>query len=83
MRRVVLQMGRSLDGYVASDRDHPGTAVPEDTELIRWKTSRVAKAGAHLMGRVTDRHYSYVFGHRSSILRDPGRSRAWAARLAW
>jgi hypothetical protein len=23
------------DGYVASDREHPGVAVPEDDELIR------------------------------------------------
>jgi dihydrofolate reductase len=46
-------MGMSLDGYVASDREHPGVAVPEDAELIRWKVNRVAKAGAHLMGRAT------------------------------
>jgi dihydrofolate reductase len=53
MRQVALQMGMSLDGYVASDREHPGVAVPEDAELIRWKIDRVAKAGAHLMGRTT------------------------------
>jgi dihydrofolate reductase len=53
MRQVVLQMGMSLDGYVASDREHPGVSVPEDAELVRWKLDRVAKAGAHLMGRVT------------------------------
>lgn len=53
MRRVALQMGMSLDGYVASDREHPGESVPEDAELIRWKVDRLAKAGAHLMGRVT------------------------------
>src|SRR6266496_1751013 len=53
MRQVALQMGMSLDGYVASDREHPGVAVPEDAELVRWKLDRVAKAGAHLMGRVT------------------------------
>jgi len=53
MREVVLQMGMSLDGYVASDREHPGVSVPEDAELVRWKLDRVAKAGAHLMGRVT------------------------------
>ena len=46
-------MGISLDGYVASDREHPGVSVPEDAELIRWKLDRVAKAGAHLMGRAT------------------------------
>ena len=53
MRQVALQMSMSLDGYVASDREHPGASVPEDAELIRWKLDRVAKAGAHLMGRVT------------------------------
>ena len=53
MRQVTLQMGISLDGYVASDRQHPGVAVPEDAELISWKLNRVAKAGAHLMGRAT------------------------------
>ncbi|HET6186443.1 MAG TPA: hypothetical protein VFE59_05535 [Trebonia sp.] len=53
MRQVTLQMSMSLDGYVASDREHPGTAVPEDAELVRWKLDRVAKAGAHLMGRTT------------------------------
>jgi len=53
MRQVTLQMGMSLDGFVASDREHPGVAVPEDAELIRWKLDRVAKAGAHLMGRTT------------------------------
>jgi dihydrofolate reductase len=53
MRQVTLQMGMSLDGYVASDRGHPGVAVPEDAELVRWKLNRVASAGAHLMGRTT------------------------------
>jgi dihydrofolate reductase len=53
MRRVTLQMGMSLDGYVASDREHPGVAVPEDSELVGWKIDRLAKAGAHLMGRTT------------------------------
>ena len=53
MRQVTLQMGMSLDGFVASDREHPGVAVPEDDELVRWKLDRVAKAGAHLMGRTT------------------------------
>ena len=55
MRRVTLQMGMSLDGYVASDREHPGVAVPEDAELVRWKIGRLDNAGAHLMGRTTYR----------------------------
>jgi dihydrofolate reductase len=60
MRSLVLQMSMSLDGYVASDRTHPGTAVPEDDELVRWKVNRVAAAGPHLMGRVT---YQEMAGH--------------------
>ena len=52
MGRVVLQMGMTIDGFVASDRAHPGGAVPEDAELVRWKLDRISRAGAHLMGRV-------------------------------
>lgn len=43
----------SLDGYVASDKEHPGVSFPEDAELVRWKMDRLAKAGAQLMGRAT------------------------------
>lgn len=53
MRQVALQMSMSLDGYVASDREHPGVSVPEDAKLVRWKLDRLVKAGAHLMGRTT------------------------------
>jgi dihydrofolate reductase len=53
-------MSMSLDGYVASDRAHPGASVPEDPELVAWKIDRVAAAGAHLMGRVT---YEEMAGH--------------------
>jgi dihydrofolate reductase len=63
MRHVTLQMGMSLDGYVASDREHPGVAVPEDAELVRWKLERVAKAGAHLMGRATYQEMAAYWPH--------------------
>ena len=52
MRKVVLYMSMSLDGYVASGREHPGIAIP-DGELKQWKLDRISKAGAHLMGRKT------------------------------
>jgi dihydrofolate reductase len=51
MRNVVLYMSMSLDGYVASEREHPGVAIPEGAELKQWKLDRISKAGAHLMGR--------------------------------
>jgi dihydrofolate reductase len=53
MRDVILYMSMSLDGFVASDREHPGIAIPEGVELKQWKFDRISKAGAHLMGRVT------------------------------
>lgn len=52
MRDVVLYMSMSLDGFVGSDREHPG-AVPEGTELKQWKLDHIRNAGAHLMGRIT------------------------------
>jgi dihydrofolate reductase len=53
MRDVILYMSMSLDGFVGSDREHPGTAIPEGAELTRWKLDHISKAGAHLMGRTT------------------------------
>src|SRR3954451_14222157 len=53
MRDVILYMSMSVDGFVDSDREHPGVAIAEDAELKQWKLDRVSKAGAHLMGRVT------------------------------
>jgi hypothetical protein len=29
MREVILYMSMSLDGFVGSDREHPGMAVPK------------------------------------------------------
>ena len=52
MRAVILYMSMSLDGFVGSDREHPGVAV-SDAELKQWKLDRISNAGAHLMGRVT------------------------------
>jgi hypothetical protein len=46
MRDVVLYMSMSVDGFVASDREHPGTAVPEGAELKQWKLDQISKAGA-------------------------------------
>lgn len=53
MRDVVLYMSMSVDGIVASDREHPGTAVPDADELKEWKLGGIRGAGAHLMGRTT------------------------------
>jgi dihydrofolate reductase len=58
--RLVLQMGISLDGFVAVSSGNGLTPVmeggilpPEDPELTRTKLEWIRHAGAHLMGRVT------------------------------
>lgn len=63
MRRIVLQMGMTIDGYVSSERAHPGGSVPEDSELVEWKLERVSRAGAHVMGRVTYEEMASYWPH--------------------
>jgi dihydrofolate reductase len=54
MRRLILQTGISIDGYVAAlDRSHPWSDDGQDEGVKRWILDSVWAAGAHLMGRVT------------------------------
>ena len=69
MRDVILYMSMSLDGFVGSDREHPGIAIPEGAELKQWKLDHISKAGAHLMGR-----------RRTRRCRHTGRSRTTSTR---
>jgi dihydrofolate reductase len=63
VRDVILYMSMSLDGFVGSDREHPGLAVPEGAELKQWKLGRVSQAGAHLMGRTTYQEMASYWPH--------------------
>jgi dihydrofolate reductase len=63
MRDIVLYMSMSLDGFVASDREHPGMAVAEGPELKQWKLERISRAGAHLMGRITYQQMASYWPH--------------------
>lgn len=55
MRKLILQTGVSIDGYVAAlDGSHPwGVDDREDDGVKRWILESESAAGAHLMGRVT------------------------------
>jgi dihydrofolate reductase len=54
MRRLVLQTGVSIDGFVAGlDGSHNWGYDEEDEATKAWKLESVRGAGAHLMGRVT------------------------------
>lgn len=52
MRKVVLMMSVSVDGYVAGPHGHAG-GLGEPDPLKRWKLDRIRRAGTHIMGRVT------------------------------
>ncbi|WP_112238202.1 dihydrofolate reductase family protein [Kribbella monticola] len=71
MREVILYMSMSLDGLVDSDREHPGTAIPESSELKQWKLDRISEAGAHLMGRVTYEQMSSYWPHSDDAYAAP------------
>lgn len=55
MRRLILQTGISVDGYVAAlDHSHPrGVDDRDDDGIKRQVLEWVSVAGAHLMGRIT------------------------------
>ena len=53
MRKVVLIMTASIDGYVAGPSGNAVGEHSEPAELKRWKLERIRRAGTHIMGRVT------------------------------
>jgi dihydrofolate reductase len=54
MRRVILQMGVTLDGYVAGRGGGGGWGLPaEDPDVRAWKVASLRQVGTHIMGRVT------------------------------
>jgi len=54
VRKVVLQMGVTLDGYVAGLPGSGDWGLPPEHELVtEWKVAAVRLAGAHIMGRTT------------------------------
>jgi dihydrofolate reductase len=61
MRRVVLQMGVTLDGYVAGTGGEGDWGLPPEHPDVRaWKVASLRKVGTHIMGRVT---YEQMAGH--------------------
>ena len=54
MRRVVLQMGVTVDGYVAGTGGEGDWGLPAEHPDVRaWKVASLRQAGTHIMGRVT------------------------------
>lgn len=54
MRKVIVQVSMSLDGYVAPANGAPDhRAMPEDPTLKKIKLDWLREVGTHAMGRVT------------------------------
>jgi dihydrofolate reductase len=54
MRKLVLQMGISIDGYVSGGPHKDiGSGEPEHPDVVAKKLAWVTQAGLHAMGRVT------------------------------
>jgi dihydrofolate reductase len=54
MRRVVLQMAVTLDGYVAGLGGEGDWGLPAEHPDVRaWKVASLRQTGTHIMGRVT------------------------------
>lgn len=54
MRQVVLQMGVTVDGYVAGTGGEGDWRLgPEHPDVRAWKISSLRRVGTHIMGRVT------------------------------
>ena len=70
MPEIVLYMSMSLDGYVGSDREHPGVAIA-DAEVKQWKLENISKAGAHMMGRRSYQEMSAYWPHSDDAYAAP------------
>ena len=54
MRKVIVAMSMSLDGFVAPAKGAPDhRSMPEDPALKKIKLDWIRQAGTHAMGRVT------------------------------
>lgn len=73
MRPVVLQMGVTLDGYVAGAGGEGDWGLPpEHPDVHAWKVASLRQAGTHIMGRVTyeqmARHWPAATGEYAEFM---------------
>ena len=72
MRRLVLQIGLSIDGFVAArDGAHDWGYGREDDAAKQWKLDSLRRAGAHVMGRPTYEAMAAVWPPRPASTRRP------------
>jgi dihydrofolate reductase len=68
MGPVVLQMGVTLDGYVAGPGGEGDWGLPAEHPDVRaWKVASLRRVGTHIMGRVT---YEQMAAHWPTAMGD-------------
>jgi len=75
MRPVVLQMGVTVDGYVAGTGSEGDWGLPAEHPDVRaWKVASLRQAGTHIMGRVTYEqmaaHWPAAAGDYAALMND-------------
>jgi dihydrofolate reductase len=75
MRRVVVQMGVTLDGYVAGPGGEGDWGLPPEHPDVRaWKVASLGRVGTHIMGRVTyeqmAQHWPNADGDYAAFMND-------------
>jgi dihydrofolate reductase len=72
MRRLILRMSVSIDGFVAAlNGAHDWGYQNEDAAAREWKLDSLRRAGAHLMGSVTYKEMAAVWPTSSSAYAAP------------
>jgi hypothetical protein len=67
MRKLIVEMSVSLDGFVAPTPGAPDhRTAPEDPALKATKLDWLRQAGTHVMGRVTYQEMSAHWPHEPS-----------------
>jgi dihydrofolate reductase len=71
MRRVVLQMGVTFDGYVHGAKGYEDWGLPpEDDEVVAWKLASLREAGSHIMGRIAYEAMAAVWPNETGVYAD-------------
>ena len=71
LRRVVLQMGVSLDGFVHGAKGYEDWGLPpEDDDVVAWKVASLCEAGTHIMGRATYEAMASVWPNTTGVYAD-------------
>lgn len=66
MRQLVLQMGVTVDGYVAGTGAEGDWGLPaEHPDTKAWKVAALRRVGTHIMGRVTYEEMAAYWPHQT------------------